>query len=559
MTPQMRFLIAVIVTCMAALGLAQNPAPEVAGTSAIVSAETTAPGSSLSEIYDLWRATGGHQRDQQRAVRLATEAAATSDPLASLLEARITCFSTHDSFPPTDFQRGNQVALRHLAAVRQAAATGNSLAKYLEAFCLQHGVGVLKDSATAESLYRESAAAGVTASMVALAQIATKNKNYAEAREWLDTAADAGDFQAYILIGDIYQYGIGAPKDPPQAMKWKTKAAESGDAYALFEVGYSLNNGLNGLEKDPVKAMDYFRRSAAAGYKDAQRMLPSPPPANLGTPAKPLDVAEWAKGTTITLSEGLGKNIYVVEFWATWCPPCRTSIPHLTKLQKEFKDKGVVIVGISAEPAEVVKSFVQKQGDTMDYAVAVDNGRATNRAYMELFGEEGIPTAFIVNKEGKIVWVGHPMEMDTPLEEIVTGNYDIARTALIRNSNALISDYFKLAETSPALAREIGEKILRDGPFGGRQLNALAWRILTDDRITTPNRDLKLALRAAEAASNATGNTSGMVLDTYARALFDNGQREKAIEIQEKAVQNAENGRNAAIMKETLRQYKEAK
>ncbi|MBX7246651.1 MAG: TlpA family protein disulfide reductase [Candidatus Sumerlaeaceae bacterium] len=279
----------------------------------------------------------------------------------------------------------------------------------------------------------------------------------------------------------------------------------------------------------------------------------------LGVAAKPLDVAEWAKGTTVTLSEGLGKNIYVVEFWATWCPPCRTSIPHLTKLQKEFKDKGVVIIGVSAEPAETVKPFVNKQGEAMDYAVAVDNDRATDRAYMKAFGAEGIPTAFIVNKEGRIAWVGHPMEMDKPLAAIVAGTYDIAKAELTRKATALIPKYFDLAETSPTMAREIGERILRDASDSGGPLNALSWRILTDDRITTANRDLKLALRAAEAASKATDNKSDMVLDTYARALFDNGQREKAIEIQEKAVQNAENGRNAAIMKETLRQYKEAK
>ena len=86
--------------------------------------------------------------------------------------------------------------------------------------------------------------------------------------------------------------------------------------------------------------------------------------AQLGDPAAPLAIKEWIKGNPVNVKDG--KNIYVVEFWATWCPPCRRSIPHLTEIQKKFKDKGVVVVGISDEAPATVKPFVQKMAGEMD-------------------------------------------------------------------------------------------------------------------------------------------------------------------------------------------------
>jgi thiol-disulfide isomerase/thioredoxin len=99
--------------------------------------------------------------------------------------------------------------------------------------------------------------------------------------------------------------------------------------------------------------------------------------ANLGDAASPLDIKDWVKGSPVDLAAGKGKTIYVVEFWATWCPPCRTSIPHLTEMQKKFKDQGVVFVGVSSEKTDVVKKFVDKMGDKMDYTVAVDAGKTS--------------------------------------------------------------------------------------------------------------------------------------------------------------------------------------
>lgn len=137
---------------------------------------------------------------------------------------------------------------------------------------------------------------------------------------------------------------------------------------------------------------------------------------NLGGAAPALNVSEFIKGDVADVTDG---GIYVVEFWATWCPPCRASIPHLTELQKKFKDKGVTFIGISQEDSAEVKPFVESMGDAMQYTVAVDNNGATTESYLAPFDIQGIPHAFIV-KAGKLVWHGHPMDsLEETLDSII--------------------------------------------------------------------------------------------------------------------------------------------
>lgn len=112
-------------------------------------------------------------------------------------------------------------------------------------------------------------------------------------------------------------------------------------------------------------------------------------------------------------------KVVVVEFWATWCPPCRRSIPHLGKLQKEFGDK-VVILGISNEKLSTVKKFYKKMKDKMTYTVAIDKNGATSKGYMKAYNVRGIPHAFIV-KGGKVIWHGHPAAIEVPLKKALEG------------------------------------------------------------------------------------------------------------------------------------------
>ena len=154
-------------------------------------------------------------------------------------------------------------------------------------------------------------------------------------------------------------------------------------------------------------------------------LLPGLRAGELGDPAAPLKISEWIKGGPVDLAAVKDKQVVVVEFWATWCPPCRTSIPHLTEMQKKFKD--VIFVGVSDEKPDVVKKFVKQMGDKMDYVVAIDDDDQTSKGYMAAFDIGGIPHAFVVGKDGRILWQGHPMAgLEEVLDEIVTGKYDLA-------------------------------------------------------------------------------------------------------------------------------------
>lgn len=101
-------------------------------------------------------------------------------------------------------------------------------------------------------------------------------------------------------------------------------------------------------------------------------------------------------GQPWTLKDLKGK-VVMLNFWATWCPPCRKEMPDLEALYKQFAPQGLVILGISDDDPETVREFVQKQGTT--YSVLLDPGSKVN----ELLYIQGIPKTFVYDREGKIV------------------------------------------------------------------------------------------------------------------------------------------------------------
>jgi thiol-disulfide isomerase/thioredoxin len=283
----------------------------------------------------------------------------------------------------------------------------------------------------------------------------------------------------------------------------------------------------------------------------------------LGKPAAPLKGLQWIKGGPVEMKKG---SVYVVEFWATWCPPCRTSIPHLTKLQHQFKDKGVTIIGVSNETADKVKPFVTEYAEKMDYTVAIDPERQISKGYMEAFGVGGIPHAFIVGKDGNLLWHGHPMDgMDGVLEAVVAGQFDhvayAKKKAIEEKERArvrkLYKDYFATVGTDDSEAAKIGLQLV-DGSDNAMMLNALAWNILTE--VAEESRDLELARQAAVKAVKLTDERDPSVLDTYALALYELGKKYvgQAVMYQKKAVELTHVARAQASLKKTLERYEAA-
>ncbi|MCA9244761.1 MAG: redoxin family protein [Phycisphaerales bacterium] len=287
---------------------------------------------------------------------------------------------------------------------------------------------------------------------------------------------------------------------------------------------------------------------------------------DLGDPAPKLEIGKWVKGEAVDLSKGKGKTIYVVEFWATWCPPCRASIPHLTELQKEYKDKNVVFIGVSDEPADTVSPFVDKQGDKMDYIVAVDNDKKeTKQAWMGAYGIGGIPHAFVVDKEGLVIWHGHPMELDEPLKQIVEGKFDVkAAKEAAKKQKALeekmqqafpkVMQYFSMvsSEGENKEAAAIGRALVKDYGDVPAIMNHLSWNIMTGEEVK--HRDMELALMAGQKAYDGAKEDPA-IIDTYARALWENGKKAEAIQYQKKAVELCKDEIMKKDLERSLKRY----
>ncbi len=146
----------------------------------------------------------------------------------------------------------------------------------------------------------------------------------------------------------------------------------------------------------------------------------------VGDKAPALSIDKWVKGEQVTGFEK-GK-VYVVEFWATWCDYCKETIPTLTSLRKEHKDLTVIGVAGSERKTEGgadtrlsgLEKFVKAQGDKMGYSVAYDGERRMVKDWMDAAGRTGLPSAFIVNGEGKIAWIGDPRAMDDAIKAVMS-------------------------------------------------------------------------------------------------------------------------------------------
>jgi len=152
---------------------------------------------------------------------------------------------------------------------------------------------------------------------------------------------------------------------------------------------------------------------------------------SLGDKAPEINV-DFVQGDAIAITQEAGKHVFVIEFWATWCAPCRYSAPHLSEMQKKYADQGLVVIGISDETQEIVRPYVEKMGAEMSYRVAIDRARTTASRYFEGFGrEETLPTAYVIDGNGRVAWIGNPANpfMDTLIEKLVAGLPEIREAA----------------------------------------------------------------------------------------------------------------------------------
>ena len=317
----------------------------------------------------------------------------------------------------------------------------------------------------------------------------------------------------------------------------------------------------------------------------------------VGDAAPPLSIVEWVKGDPVDLAKDVKKRFHVIEFWATWCPPCKMSVPLLTELQKKYK-KDILIIGVTEPDAagnspRAIRDFVKSQGDKMDYSVAIDSGKTT-QAYLAAAGADGIPHAFVVDKSGMIVWQGSPLDpaLDTVLGDLVGGKFDLdsvkREQQVMKRFDELnlyaqmgqwqrvwdgLVDILKLDpanETAMGILRDICVQELRNTDTYRQwarahidahhdNANAMARLATTLCMVNDiPSRFPDLALEAAKAANEATGGRDATTLAVYARAMYQIGKLDRAIALSQDAVALAD-GLERDVIKGMLDYYRTCK
>jgi thiol-disulfide isomerase/thioredoxin len=328
----------------------------------------------------------------------------------------------------------------------------------------------------------------------------------------------------------------------------------------------------------------------AQGAKGPSTKEQPGPALKLGDPAPALKASKWLQGEEVRKFDT--GRVYVVEFWATWCGPCVMIMPHVAELQAKYKDKGVTFIGYTARDEtnteEKVTAFVKKRGPKLAYAFAYADDRATYDAWMTAAGQNGIPCAFVVDRAGHIVYIGHPLYLGVVLPKVLAGmkaqaisnevdKIDdelraVAKTLGGSDAKASLQALKDFEAKYPPLAnnpywlRERFNALLKAEPvdevkkFGEavmtkatEQQDPLAlWTVaafLSSDEGKRNKELMALAVKAAEAMVEVAGDKDAIALINLANIYFSAGDKGRAKEYARKAVEAA-TGESAA-----LRQY----
>ena len=267
-----------------------------------------------------------------------------------------------------------------------------------------------------------------------------------------------------------------------------------------------------------------------------------------------INETQWLRGK----APDLGNEIIIIELWSSSCSACKEEIRHLTYLQKFYGDR-IHIVGLSSDPINILKKFIDEHNNEIGYTVG-----HVSKEVMSRYSEGVVPSSFIIDKEGDVVWKGHPARIEEVLNKILAGETDIEffkkletmekaldekiksndMTSMAKAARAILDidpsnvqslkvviSYAKYNRV-PKLIREIFDSIPMTD-LNGFKANLFAIMLLFDSDLgyRYPEAAMKYATYALKQWPE-----NGDYINTYARSLYCLGDVEKAIEWQKKAV-----------------------
>lgn len=298
----------------------------------------------------------------------------------------------------------------------------------------------------------------------------------------------------------------------------------------------------------------------------------------VGDEAPAFKIKDWVlppEDTNIDMHDG---KVHVVEFWATWCRPCKFSIPHLTRLQQEWGHDRLQIIGVTDEDEADVKPWVDRNVAQIGYAIGISDNRGPQKTWFKAAKLPGIPVAFIVGPRGRIQFIGNPNDesFETTLIKVLKGRFDAAKQ---RQAASLMADlrrnrelknwkqYEKIAKEIIAISPKVfidtrvdlfeTQLVLMKNPtsayagakeFLDTQIDSdpegiliLVDRIVNDPDISDEQRQLDFALDAATKALERfeKPGEQARALKTIAAVHFKGGNTSEAVKVARKAYRSA--------------------
>lgn len=178
----------------------------------------------------------------------------------------------------------------------------------------------------------------------------------------------------------------------------------------------SVDAGLGSWIVDEIPDSELTFEAAEGLLKVAQFQPPSPHMQLLGKPAPPFSL-EFLDGGTFDLAETKGKEIVILDFWATWCGPCRQVMPVIEKVAEQFREKGVRLYAVNLqEDGKSVRRFLESQ--ELDLTVLLDKQGSVATQYKA----DAIPQTVIIGRDGtvQVVHVGTYLDLEAELTNELT-------------------------------------------------------------------------------------------------------------------------------------------